>query len=144
MRIKAFLAARPQLAPCLIAAVMLLLAVGRWPYDYYRLLRWVVCAAAVYVAWWGWSTKRPWMAWVWAVIAVTFNPVFPIHLTRQIWQVLNVAGAILFAGAAFLSGDDEGEDLTSEAKDGNESEGDGVVPNQNPEQRTKTEGACDD
>ena len=43
MNAKSFVSSRPHSVPAIIAAVMLLAALGKWPYDYYKLLRWV-CA----------------------------------------------------------------------------------------------------
>ena len=91
-----FLARRPHLIPSAIAVLVLLLALARWPYVYYQALRWVVCAAAVNVAYRAYKWKRPGTLWAFAVLAVIFNPVNPFHLTREIWRVLNVAGAVLF------------------------------------------------
>jgi hypothetical protein len=32
------------------------------------------------------------------VAAIVFNPVAPLHLTRAVWTILNVAAAALFVG----------------------------------------------
>lgn len=97
MDAKAFLKRRPHLIPAAIAAVMLLGALGKWPYDYYRLLRWVTCVAAVFVAYCGYAWKRYWATWLFGFVAVLFNPLLPAHLSRQTWQIIDVASAALFA-----------------------------------------------
>ena len=94
--LKCWLARRPQIVPVILAAIMLLLALLRWPYDYYRVLRWVTCAAAVFVAYCGWTWKQQWATWLFGVVAVLFNPLIPIHLTRDIWQVIDVVVAGMF------------------------------------------------
>lgn len=94
-----FLVRRPHLIPAAIAASMLLAAVGKWPYAYYQLMRWVVCATAVFVAYNGWTFKRVWALWVFGFVAVLFNPLVPIHIERDIWQVID-----LLAAATFVSG----------------------------------------
>lgn len=78
------------------AAIMLFLALGRLPYGYYTLLRFVVCGTTAYGAYLA-STEQKKPAWVWTfgIIAVLFNPFIPIHLTRDIWAVIDVAVALL-------------------------------------------------
>jgi hypothetical protein len=84
----------------LIPASMLVLAIGRWPYGYYMLLRVVVLAAALLLA--GLVSQRVKSFTVWVgvflVVAIIFNPIVPLHLTRGVWSILNVAAAALFVG----------------------------------------------
>ena len=91
---------RPHAIPCAVAALFLLGAMGTWPYGYYTLLRWVTCASAVYVALVTHESKR--FAWVWpfALAAVLFNPLVPVHLSRGVWRPIDVATALLFVTAA--------------------------------------------
>ena len=92
---------RPHLIPCVVVAGLLILALVPWPYAYYQLLRWAVCAAAVFVAYKAYTWKQKWAVWVFAAIAVIFNPLAPIHLPREAWQVIDLPVAALFAVAAF-------------------------------------------
>jgi len=102
--LKGFIARRPHLIPAAVAAVMLCLAMGKWPYDYYRIMRWVVCAAAVFVAYQSWTWRKPWGMWVFGFAALLFNPLVPAHLNRATWQVLDLAmAALLVAGIGTLS-----------------------------------------
>lgn len=91
-----FLVRRPHLIPAAIAAVMLLLAVCKWPYAYYQIMRWVVSAAGVFVAWKGWTFKQTWAIWAFGFIAVLFNPLVPFHINRNTWQVLDMLAAAAF------------------------------------------------
>jgi glucan phosphoethanolaminetransferase (alkaline phosphatase superfamily) len=86
---------RPHLIPAIIAAVMLFGALGRWPYGYYQLLRFVVCGVSVYVAYTAYTWQKMWAVWLFGFIAVLFNPLIPIHLSREAWQPINVICAIL-------------------------------------------------
>jgi len=89
--------------PSLIAALMLLGALARWPYGYYQLLRWVTCGVAVYVAYTAYNWQKMWAVWLFGFVAVLFNPLIPIRLSREIWQPINVICALLFgASAVFL------------------------------------------
>lgn len=91
---------RPHLIPAAIAALMLLAALGDWPYGYYQLLRFVVCGAAAYVAWLSYHSKYPWTVWVFGFVAILFNPLAPVHLSRATWGLLDLVCAALFVLAA--------------------------------------------
>ncbi|MFC1636084.1 DUF6804 family protein [Planctomycetota bacterium] len=93
---------RPHLLPCIIAAVMLLVALGDWPYAYYQLLRFVVCGASVYVVFVASTWTKLWAMGMFGIVAVLFNPLIPIHLSQEIRQMTDFICALLFAGAAFI------------------------------------------
>ena len=97
-----FVSQRQHCIPALIAAAMLFGALGRWPYSYYIVLRWVTCAAAVFVACRSHASEKPWGIWVFVFIAVLFNPIIPVHLARQAWQIIDLAAATTFIAAAFI------------------------------------------
>jgi len=97
-----FLVRRPHLIPASIAAMMLLAAVGKWPYAYYQVMRWAVCAAGVFVAYKGWMFKRAWALWVFGLVAVLFNPLLPIHLKRETWAAIDVLAAAIFVVGVVL------------------------------------------
>lgn len=82
-----------------VAAGALLLALGPWPYGYYMLLRVLVFAAGVFCAINLWYEQRS-MAVGLFLCAAIFNPFLPAHLNRELWSVLNVAGAALFGFTA--------------------------------------------
>lgn len=93
---------RPHLVPALIASAMLMGALTDLPYGYYQLLRFVVCGVSVYVAYTAYDWQKMWVMWLFGLIAVLFNPLIPIHLSREIWQPIDAVCALLFATVAFL------------------------------------------
>jgi hypothetical protein len=93
---------RPHLIPCIVAAAMLLLALAPWPYGYYQLLRFVVCGVAVYVAVMSYNWHKIWAVWLFGFIAVLFNPLIPIHLSRELWQPIDVICGIIFITIAII------------------------------------------
>jgi hypothetical protein len=94
-------------APALIhfiPAGMLVLALGRWPYGYYMLLRVVVAAAALLLVGLIYQQAKSFTVWfgLFLIVAIVFNPIGPLHLTRGAWSILNVAAAAIFAGHFFV------------------------------------------
>ena len=81
----------------LVPAVMLLVAVGPMPYGYYTLLRWIVCIACIFVASQEYDLRGVASVGVlgFTGLAVLFNPLIPIPLTREIWAPINVGVAIV-------------------------------------------------
>ena len=107
--------------PALISAAMLFGCLRRWPYGYYTLLRWVVCATGVLIAVMASRSKTPWLLWVFISLAVLFNPLIPFHLSRDIWLVLDViAAGLILGGMLFVRVTD-----TDEKRDNHGDEGRG-------------------
>jgi len=94
---------RPHLIPSIIAALMLLVALAPWPYGYYQLLRFVTCGVAAYIAYTTYNWQKMWAVWLFGFIAVLFNPLIPIQLSRELWRPIDIICALLFgASAVFL------------------------------------------
>jgi hypothetical protein len=64
------------------------------PYSYYTMLRWLACSAAVVLVWRGAVQGAKW-AWALVPLAILFNPIAPIHFSRDIWQILDIAAALV-------------------------------------------------
>jgi hypothetical protein len=60
------------------------------PYGYYTLLRWVCCGVFAYLAFQAFDNKRQEWVWVLGIAAGIYNPIMPVHLTRELWVVVNV------------------------------------------------------
>ena len=87
---------RPHVIPAVTAAVLLVVAVGHHPYSYYTFLRWAVCASALLVAWVAWNSSAQWAAFPFAAIALLFNPLAPVYMTRAHWRPVDIASAVAF------------------------------------------------
>jgi hypothetical protein len=79
----------------LIPMVALAVALLELPYGYYVLLRLLVCGVCIYLATHDARGGRETWAWVLAGAAVVYNPIFRIHLNREIWSIVNVATIVL-------------------------------------------------
>ena len=75
-----------------VPALMLFFAVAPLPYAYYTLLRWVVCGAVLFLAY-DEHDGLPWLP-VFILLAVIFNPLFPIPMTREMWAPVDFCTAI--------------------------------------------------
>ena len=93
---------RPHLIPAVIVAVMLCVAVAPLAYGYYQLLRWVTCGVAVFIAVMAYRWGKAWATWVFGFVAVLFNPLWPVYLTRDIWRPIDLACAVLFVVSTFI------------------------------------------
>lgn len=84
-------------------AAALLLALLKLPYAYYQFLRLLTCGLAAWaaVAFWR-SGQRGW-AGAWLVLAVVYNPAFPLYLGRGSWMIANAASAVFVSASAFAS-----------------------------------------
>ncbi len=93
---------RSLLIASLIAAAMLLGALAPCPYGYYQLLRFVVCGVSVYIVFMAYGWHKMWVAWLFGFVALLFNPLIPIHLSRELWQPIDMGCALLFLTTMFL------------------------------------------
>lgn len=85
----------------LIASGMLFLALSRHPYSYYILLRWVVCGTSAYGAFKSVELEKSGWAWVFGIIALLFNPIIPVHLSREIWAPIDIMASLIFVVSIF-------------------------------------------
>ncbi|NOS99414.1 MAG: hypothetical protein HOP29_02170 [Phycisphaerales bacterium] len=94
--------ARLHIVPCGVACAMLLSALERHDSDFYGYLRWTVCFASIWVAIVSSRRNRTWAVPTFAVVAVMFNPLIPVQLTRGIWQPIDLGVALLFVVTAVI------------------------------------------
>jgi hypothetical protein len=90
---------RPHAIPAIAAALLLVVALGQHPYGYYTFLRLAVCVAAIVVAWVAWNSNAQWATWVFAGVAILFNPLAPVYLQRSTWRPIDVGCALAFLGS---------------------------------------------
>jgi hypothetical protein len=91
-------ARRVNWIPLAVSIAMLLASGGHWPYGFYQLLRIVVTGTAVYVVVQVVNRRQFW-PWIMGGIAILFNTILPIHLTRKEWQPIDFGVAVIFVVA---------------------------------------------
>jgi len=88
---------------CIISGVMGFLAIFPWGYGYYQLLRIVLCISSVIVAYGFYKSHLSGWAMAFGAIAILFNPIFPIYMTRSSWSGIDVVVGIIFLIASQAS-----------------------------------------
>ncbi len=86
----------------IIAIGFLIGALFRQPYDYYIILRWVVCGVSAYGVFLSNEIRKPTWIWIFSIVALVFNPIFPVHLSRATWAYIDIAAGIIFIGSIIL------------------------------------------
>lgn len=80
----------------IIVIIMLFLSLGQWPYGYFILLRWIVTVGAIIVVINAFDKDIDWAKVSFIIIGILFNPITPIHLSREIWILLDIIVGIMF------------------------------------------------
>jgi hypothetical protein len=88
--------------PQLLVSLMLLWALNpENQYGYYILLRWVCCGSFSYLAFRAGERGHQSWAWVLGITAAVYNPIFRVHLTREIWSVVNLVSVCIAVASVF-------------------------------------------
>lgn len=87
---------RPETAISLSGALIAFVAVFELPYGFYTFVRLAVTAAAISLI--VFSSRRGTQAWLFGLIpiALLWNPVIPVLLTRGLWLPLDLAATAFF------------------------------------------------
>ena len=72
------------------------------PYSYYILLRWVCCAVFSYLAFQAFAQQKQGWVWIAGITAAVFNPLIPVHLTREIWSFIDVGTIVIAVASIFV------------------------------------------
>ncbi|MFB7251161.1 DUF6804 family protein [Microbacterium sp. NPDC056234] len=96
---------RNALAPGILAAIALFLSPLVPDGLGATIVRFVVAILALIVAWFAIQAGQWWWTIVFVVVAVFWNPIFPVDVEYGIWAAAAVIGALLFlaAGATIKS-----------------------------------------
>lgn len=78
------------------------------PYGYYILLRWACCAIFAYLTLQAVTHEQKGWGWILGIIAVVYNPILRVHLTREIWSSVNVATIVVAVTSVFTLKTDYG------------------------------------
>lgn len=90
----------PATVPAVVGAFFMFLAVVGGPYEMFVVVRCVVTAMAIWTAVVAGGLKRTAWAIIFVLTAVLFNPLIPVHATREFWAPIDLAGVVLFIVAS--------------------------------------------
>ena len=79
----------------LVLAAMLLLCLAPMPYGYFMLVRFVMMVAFGWMANQYYQKGHQGLTWVFGALALLFQPFVKIALGRIVWNIVDVAIAIL-------------------------------------------------
>jgi len=94
----------PKIAWVVVAAA-LLIAMMRLPYGYYTFTRILTCGFCTLIAVLSFrETGAGGKTWavVFVVIAIAFNPIIPLRLSRFTWPYVDLSGAIALGAHLFF------------------------------------------
>lgn len=87
---------------CIISGILLLLAIpSGWPYGFYQLLRFLIFASSIIVAWSFYKSHLPAWSFIFGSVTFLFNPLIPVYLNKSSWVPIDLISAILFFLAAY-------------------------------------------
>lgn len=93
----------------LVAMLMLLSVVASYfsamftlPYAFYQFMNWAVVIASIMIVKQSYKMQKSLPMWLFALVAIVFNPIAPIYLSAFAWQIVDIAAVVLFLISLFL------------------------------------------
>lgn len=80
----------------LLAIILLLGALQTFPFVYYQIMNWVVVGASLVTIQQAYQRNLTPLGWLFALVAVVFNPLAPLYLRADVWHIADIAAAVLF------------------------------------------------
>lgn len=93
---------RNAFAPGILAAIFCIAGLPLVSADFYLVFRFVIAILAVIIAWFAWQARQWWWVPVMLVIAVVWNPLYPITLTGPLSPTAHIVAAVVFLTAGAL------------------------------------------
>lgn len=78
----------------LVIAILLLLCLADMPYGFYTLVRFISAFAFAYLSYDFFKSKKDGLGFVFAALALLFQPFFKFALGRTIWNIVDVIVAV--------------------------------------------------
>ena len=77
-----------------IAAAFLFIGILPLPYGYYTLLRFIACGVFAWAAIITFQRNESTLPWVFAILAIVFNPLIKIHFPKEVWMVIDFCSGL--------------------------------------------------
>lgn len=83
-------------------SILLFLAAFPLPYGFYTFIRIAVSGCSGYIVYHGLSKgNKDAILWLFAFIAILFNPIAPIYMSKEVWVIADLLASGLFAWLAY-------------------------------------------
>jgi len=97
----------------LTLALLFFLCLAKMPYGFYEFIRFSALIGFVYLAYKSYQAGNKGLSFVYAALAILFQPVFKIYLGRTIWNIVDViAGIFLIITIFYHPGENAGEKIS--------------------------------
>jgi hypothetical protein len=83
--------------PGILAILFLFIGILDMPYGYYEFLRIAITVISIYFVFIFYKKDKTLLMWIFILIAVLFNPLFVIHLNKELWKYIDIGSALLFS-----------------------------------------------
>jgi len=85
-------------------SILFLLCLLDWDYGFYQFVRFIGMIGFTYLSYQQYKKNDTWF-YIWLVSAILINPIFKIALGRTIWNIVDVAWAIVLIYSIFIESD---------------------------------------
>lgn len=93
-----------------VTAALLLLAIADLPYGYYTFLRVTVFVVSIFCVF-EYYEKKDIFVIIFSLVAILFNPIFPVHLDKATWTPIDIITSLIFIISIFVKADEEKSEL---------------------------------
>jgi FtsH-binding integral membrane protein len=66
------------------------------PFAYYQFMNWIVVGAGLVTAQQASMRGKSFTMWLFILVAVVFNPIAPMYFNQFVWNIADLATAVLF------------------------------------------------
>jgi len=82
----------------LTLAILFFLCLANMPYGYYEFIRFIALVVFAYLSYKSYEEGNKGLAFIYAALAILFQPLFKIYLGRTFWNMVDVIAGIFLIG----------------------------------------------
>ena len=85
----------------LTLAVLFFVCLANMPYSYYEFIRFIALVAFIYLSYKSYEEGNKSLCFIYAALAILFQPLFKIYLGRTLWNIVDVIVALFLIATIF-------------------------------------------
>jgi hypothetical protein len=85
----------------LILAILFFVCLAKMPYNYYEFIRFIALVAFAFLSYESYQEGNKGLAFIYAALALLFQPLFKIYLGRTLWNIIDVIVALFLIATIF-------------------------------------------